>query len=392
MNTTLLALLLNIFCAISLLAQSSQINTEANKQLLAAALHGNVQDIKRSMALGAEVNCRDSLGNTPLNLVAKLSYFKLVKYFIEQGAEVNIANNAHITPLHWGVEYNNVRIVKLLLERGANINARDGIQETPLHYAGWTGNIESAKVLLQHGANPYTRNNTGVTPLDLSIRQEHKELEQLFRSPAYRKFQRESISSVQEYDLFTLTEQKKLRVHNRAITPFIEGAYKGLRFSEAKNDGVAWLEGVTFTSGTIEFDVRGRDVLQKSFVGVAFHGANDSTFDAVYFRPFNFHAMDSVRRIHAVQYISLPEFTWKKLRDERNGIFEKALENAPDPNGWFHVRLVVQENSVEVFVNNSNKACLKVSKLNTRLKGAIGLYVADASNGDFANLKISEKM
>jgi hypothetical protein len=192
------------------------------------------------------------------------------------------------------------------------------------------------------------------------------------------------------YDLFALAEQKKLRVHNREITPFSDGAYKGLRLSEAKNDGVAWLEGVNFANGTIEFDVRGRDVFQKSFVGVAFHGVDDATFDAVYFRPFNFHASDSVRRIHAVQYVSLPEWTWKKLRDERNGMFEKALESAPDPNGWFHARVVVLDNAVEVFVNDSKQACLRVSKLNTRKGGTIGLYVADASNGDFANLKITE--
>ena len=85
------------------------------------------------MLAGADVNCKDSNGNTSLNMVAKLSYFHLVEYFVEKGAEVNTANNEKITPLHYGVEYNNVKIVRLLLEKGANIDARDGIHETPLH-------------------------------------------------------------------------------------------------------------------------------------------------------------------------------------------------------------------------------------------------------------------
>jgi lysophospholipase L1-like esterase len=174
------------------LLKKSYINTEipnrlsANKSLLAAALHGNVQEIKKAILQGADVNCRDINGNTPLNMVAKLSYYNLVKYFVDKGAEVNTANDEKITPLHYGVEYNNVKIVKLLLEKGANIDARDGIYETPLHWAGWTGNIEAARLLLKYGANPYTENNSGVTPLFNAIRQEHWRLENIFKKSRYK--------------------------------------------------------------------------------------------------------------------------------------------------------------------------------------------------------------
>ncbi|MCU0467244.1 MAG: ankyrin repeat domain-containing protein [Arcicella sp.] len=170
------------------ISKNEKTKESANQLLLAAALHGNVQDIKKAMLKGADVNCRDENGNTPLNMVAKLSYFHLVKYFVEKGAEVNTSNNEHITPLHYGVEYNNVKIVKLLLEKGANIDARDGIYETPLHWAGWTGNIEAARLLLDYGANPYTPNNSGVTPLFNAIRQEHWKLEKIFKKSKYLKF------------------------------------------------------------------------------------------------------------------------------------------------------------------------------------------------------------
>ena len=161
--------------------------SSANKLLLAAALHGNVQDIKKAILRGADINCRDTNGSTPLNMVAKLSYFHLVKYFVDKGAEVNTANNEKITPLHYGVEYNNVKIVKLLLEKGANIDARDNIYETPLHWAGWTGNIEVARLLLKYGANPYTENNSGVTPIFNAVRQEHWKLENIFKKAKYKK-------------------------------------------------------------------------------------------------------------------------------------------------------------------------------------------------------------
>lgn len=171
------------------LMSSSLYAQTANELLLAASLHGDVQEIKKAMALSPDINCRDNNGNTPLNLVAKLSYYKIVAYFIEHGADVNIANNDRITPLHFAVEYNNEKMVRLLLKSGANLNARDKIEETPLHWTGWTGNIESARLLLKFGANPYVKNNTGVTPIDLTVRQEHKQLERLFRKKKYKKRQ-----------------------------------------------------------------------------------------------------------------------------------------------------------------------------------------------------------
>lgn len=161
--------------------------TDADKALVAAALHGDVQGIKKAINDGANINVQDEDGLTPLNRAAKLSYYHLVYYFIQLGADVNIPNNNKITALHYGVEYNNVKIVRLLLANNANIDARDGIQECPLHWAGWTGNYEVAKLLLKHGANPYAKNNTNVTPIDLTIRQEHKKLETLFKRKKYKK-------------------------------------------------------------------------------------------------------------------------------------------------------------------------------------------------------------
>jgi hypothetical protein len=116
---------------------------------------------------------------------------------------------------------------------------------------------------------------------------------------------------------------------------------------------------------------------------------NDSTYDAVYFRPFNFQATDSVRKIHAVQYVSEPEFPWYRLRDERNGVFEKALVAPPDPNNWFHARIEVKGDTIEVFVNDDKTPSLTVQKLNDRKDGNIGIWVGDGSGGEFANLTLN---
>lgn len=156
--------------------------------------------------------------------------------------------------------------------------------------------------------------------------------------------------------------------------------------------GIAWLKGVEFSNGTIEVDIRGKDVLQQNFPGIAFHGVDTTRFDKVYFRPFNFHATDSVRRIHAVQYVSEPEYPWSRLREERNGIYEKAIIPAPKATDWFHATIVVKDDDIKVYVNHSSTPSLTVKKLNSRRSGMIGLMnlMTGGVTADFANLVIKK--
>ena len=193
-------------------------------------------------------------------------------------------------------------------------------------------------------------------------------------------------------DAFDLTRAaigKGWKVVNRGATAIEDGERKGIRLDERQGDGQVWLEDTRFADGTIEFDVRGKDVFQRSFVGAAFHGADDETFEAVYFRPFNFKPADPARAARAVQYVSHPEFTWQKLRAEKPGQYEKAVAPVPDPNGWFHVRIVVASPKVSVYVDGAPEPCLVVETLSGRREGFVGLMVGNGSGGDFANFKIS---
>jgi len=189
-------------------------------------------------------------------------------------------------------------------------------------------------------------------------------------------------------DLAALADSKGFKVFNRSVSSFSEGARKGVRLSESAGDGVAYLEGIDFANGTIEFDVKGKDVPQQSFVGVAFHGVDGTTYDAIYFRPFNFRAEDPGRRSHGVQYISHPTYTWQKLRTEQPDKYEHAVDPVPDPNAWFHARVVVASPKVSVFVGDAKEPSLVVNQLSDRRKGSVGLWVGNTAGGDFANLVI----
>lgn len=197
-----------------------------------------------------------------------------------------------------------------------------------------------------------------------------------------------SMAQQKVYELSKLSKENHLTTINRntSIEKDQHGEY--LKVTESKGEGIVWLPIENFKTGTLTIEMRGKDVPQRSFIGIAFHGQNDSTYDAVYCRPFNFHADDSIRKIHAVQYISHPLFTWKYLRENRNGEFEKGITNAPEPNDWFVMSVTIKKKTIEVFINDSTEPVLTINKLSKSVKGSIGLFVGNDSGGDFRKLSI----
>jgi hypothetical protein len=191
-----------------------------------------------------------------------------------------------------------------------------------------------------------------------------------------------------EPDLASLADGKGLNASRRTISRLTDGARKGVRLSEAEGEGPVYLPGIEFADGTIELEIKGKDVQGASFVGVAFHGIDGTTYDAIYFRPFNFKTADQARVLRAVQYVSQPAQPWEKLRAEHPGQYEKPVKPVPDPNSWFHARVVVASPKVSVFVGDATEPCLTVNQLSARKKGLVGIWVGNTSGGDFANFKI----
>jgi hypothetical protein len=189
-------------------------------------------------------------------------------------------------------------------------------------------------------------------------------------------------------DLASAATAKDVKVVNRAVSASDMNGKPALHFDERPGEGLAIWPDVQFSDGTIEFDVRGKDVFQQSFVGVAFHGVGD-VYEAVYFRPFNFRASDPDRQSHCVQYVFEPTHGWARLRSEHPGQYEKAITPAPDPNSWVHARIVVAHPKVSVFVNNASEPSLVVDELSDQKSGWVGLWVGNGSGGDFANFKVS---
>lgn len=185
-----------------------------------------------------------------------------------------------------------------------------------------------------------------------------------------------------------LHNKEQWTVYNRSVEGVTEDGKKIARFDAQESDGLMVLKGVDFSDGIIEFDIKGRNVMQQSFVGIAFHVQDSLNYEAVYFRPFNFLNPDTARRGRSVQYIAMPGYPWEKLREAFPGKYENKVIPVPDPDGWFHVKLVVDGKKIAVYVNDAAAPSLQVEKLTGTKGGGVALWAGFNSPGDFANLTI----
>jgi len=152
---------------------------------------------------------------------------------------------------------------------------------------------------------------------------------------------------------------------------------------------IAWLKGVSFNQGTIDIDLRGKNIFLQSFLGIAFHASGSNHYEVIYFRPFNFQYPDTARRRWSLQYMQVPDYPWNKLRQQHPLVYENSITPPPKASKWLHARIVVGNDSVEVFVNHASTPSLQVKRLGIADTGMIGLW-DDGLSGDFANLSITE--
>lgn len=194
--------------------------------------------------------------------------------------------------------------------------------------------------------------------------------------------------AAQTFDLPALLSAGKLRAVNRQVALLSQPGRAGVHVAQNANSGVIWIDGSDVAEGTITVDVRGKDVPQQSFLGVAFHRKDDNTYEAVYLRPFNFRAAEPNRQ-HAIQYMVVPEFDWPVLRQRFPEEFENPVDPSISPTDWVTLRVVIKGQRVQIFVGPGAAPSLEVRKLGTLDRGQIGLWVGNNSDGDFSNLKIT---
>ena len=186
-------------------------NLEADRELFDAVSDGNIENVKKHIDAGANVNEKDNGGNTPIHLHLHPYHGNapdkaIVKILLENGADINARTENGFTPLDFAIfierrkKLNNeisdllrsqeaksgaetslvvaaslgdVQSIEKLLKAGADIN------ETLLHLTASSGYKNATELLLARGANINATNDQGRTPLFEAVRSRKKDIVEL---------------------------------------------------------------------------------------------------------------------------------------------------------------------------------------------------------------------
>jgi hypothetical protein len=152
-----------------------------------------------------------------------------------------------------------------------------------------------------------------------------------------------------------------------------------------------------FENGTIEIKMYSQIQNPSPFLGAAgfigiYYRINDdnSAFESIYLRPKVGRTTNQLHRNHTVQYFAYPNAKFDTLRKIAPFKYEGSAPVAL--NEWITMRIEINGETAEMFINNMKYSSFIVAKmLSSSKKGSIGLYVDIGTIGYFRDLKITKR-
>ncbi|CAM9514197.1 unnamed protein product [Lampetra planeri] len=141
---------------------------------------GNFDLLNALLEQGANINCVDEYGQTPLHKVARRQQLDVAKFLIEKGADVNLGDKFGRTALHIAATVDCPRLVELLIDSGVDTEVRtEGEQQTAVHYAARYGCTNTLATLQHQGADLAACDFKRRTPLFLAAAQARRDTARL---------------------------------------------------------------------------------------------------------------------------------------------------------------------------------------------------------------------
>ena len=185
------------------------------------------------------------------------------------------------------------------------------------------------------------------------------------------------------------TDVKAVQYKGRPALQLLPPAGK----EQSDEDMLAIVPAINFKDGTIELEVAGAPRADaradmRGFIGIAFR-VQGQKFECFYLRPANGRADNQLQRNHSLQYISSPEYGWKRLRDENPGVYESYADMVSGE--WTKMKIVVSGTKAKLYVNGASQPALIVNDLKLgESQGAIALWSHTSTDGYFSNLKVTQ--
>ena len=136
--------------------------------LCQSAFEGDLAEVRRMLASGADPNASDKINSTALMTAATKGHAEIVKTLIAAGANPNASDKTGYTALMGAATKGHAEVVKILIAAGANPDATFGIHKdiTPLMAAAAADdNLEVVNALIAGKANLHLTDIRGATAL-----------------------------------------------------------------------------------------------------------------------------------------------------------------------------------------------------------------------------------
>ena len=183
---TILLLVLAVSCAkrkVEIYPAGNNVSVSSTP-LHRAAQNGNIEEVRRLLENGADVNAQANNGSTPLHAAAEEGQREVVQLLLDGGADIEVRDMFGDRPLHMAAEEGQREVVECLVKNGADVNAQADNGSTPLHEAVLYGHLVVVGYLINAGADIQLTDNFGQTPLHLAAKKYPKVVELLLQSGA----------------------------------------------------------------------------------------------------------------------------------------------------------------------------------------------------------------
>ena len=153
-----------------------------------------VEEMRRRIATGIDVNSRNDLGQTLLYVAVKGAHIEMIELLLDAGARINGPQSSTGRTVLFQACFDGYHVdltasamlqepdrdaapfVDLLIARGADVNEQDHFGATALHAAVAGNNLHVVRILLERGADPTLVEEAGKSPLDYAIESKFAEI------------------------------------------------------------------------------------------------------------------------------------------------------------------------------------------------------------------------
>jgi uncharacterized protein len=157
--------------------------------------------------------------STPLQTATFHGEVAEVTRLLAAGADVREANDYGVTAMQLAGETGNAAIIKLLLAAGADVESPNAEGQTTLMSVARTGNVEAAKFLIKRGANVNAVESFGgQTALMWAAARRHPEMVRLLAS---KGADLDARAIVRNFERHITVEQRYKNTHTGGLTPLL---------------------------------------------------------------------------------------------------------------------------------------------------------------------------